>query len=133
MRKVKMCTASLIFLMGLAQGFSQNQSKVNAKMNQTQNQKEKEMKTYLIEREIPDAGKLSPEQLKGISQKSNAIVAEMGPGIEWVHSYVTDNKVYCVYRAEDKSLLKQHAEQGGFPINHISELSRMIDPSTAKD
>ncbi len=91
------------------------------------------MKTYLIEREIPEAGKLTQEELKGISQKSNQILSEMGSGIEWVHSYVTENKVYCVYKAENKEAIKKHAENGGFPANKISELSTIIDPATGKD
>lgn len=89
------------------------------------------MKTYVIEREIADAGKLTQEQLKGISQKSCTVIKEMGSGIEWLHSYVTDDKVYCVYKAENKELLKIHAEKGGFPANKISELSTEINPATA--
>ncbi|MDT0605673.1 DUF4242 domain-containing protein [Croceitalea rosinachiae] len=89
------------------------------------------MKTYLIEREIPDAGKLTQEELKGISQKSCTVLSEMGSGIEWLHSYVTDDKVYCVYKAENKELLRIHAEKGGFPANRISELSTEISPATA--
>ncbi|NAS13775.1 DUF4242 domain-containing protein [Flavobacteriaceae bacterium R33] len=91
------------------------------------------MKTYVIEREIPEAGKLSPEELKGISKSSNAVLEEMGPGIQWLHSYVTDNKVYCVYRAENEELLKEHARKGGFPVNAISEMANKISPDTAKD
>ena len=91
------------------------------------------MKTYLIERKIPDAGKLTKEQLKGISQKSNAVVAEIGPGIEWIHSYVTDDKVYCVYKAQNEDLIIKHAEEGSFPVNNISELATTISPNTAKD
>jgi len=91
------------------------------------------MKTYVIEREIPGAGKLTADDLKGISQTSCKVLDEMGPSIEWMHSYVTENKVYCVYRTTDKELLKQHAEKGGFPINSISELSAQISPATAKN
>jgi hypothetical protein len=93
---------------------------------------EQSMKTYIIEREIPDAGKLTSEQLKGIAQKSNEVVGEMGSQIEWVKSYVTDNTVYCVYRAENAELILKHAEKGGFPANKISELATTIDPGTAK-
>jgi hypothetical protein len=97
--------------------------------NQT---KEQSMKTYIIERKIPDAGKLTSEQLKGIAQKSNEVVGEMGPQIEWVQSYVTDSTVYCIYRAENAELIRKHAEKGGFPANKISELATTIDPGTAK-
>lgn len=91
------------------------------------------MKTYVIEREIPGAGKLTADDLKGISKTSCNVLDEMGPSIEWLHSYVTENKVYCVYRTTDKELLKEHAEKGGFPINSISELSAQISPATAKN
>lgn len=123
----------LIFLTSTGT-FSQEQEPIYASIAKTNAyQKKKTMKTFVIEREIPDAGKLSREQLEGISQKSNEVIAEMGPGIEWVHSYVTDNKVYCVYKATDKELLKTHAEKGGFPANNIEELSTTISPSTAKN
>ena len=94
--------------------------------------KESLMKTYLIEREIPNAGKLSQEELKGISQKSNEVLSTMGDGIEWLHSYVADDKVYCVYKAENEDLIRQHAEMGGFPVNAIQELSTKIGPATAE-
>ncbi len=90
------------------------------------------MKTYVIEREIPNAGKFTADDLKGISKTSCNVLDEMGPSIEWMHSYVTENKIYCVYRTTDKELLKAHAEKGGFPINSISELSAQISPATAK-
>jgi hypothetical protein len=90
------------------------------------------MKTYVIEREIPEAGKLNAEQLKGISQTSCGVLKEMGAAnIEWQHSYVTEDKVYCVYKALNKELLKEHAKKGGFPANKISELSTIISPETA--
>jgi hypothetical protein len=89
------------------------------------------MKTYLIEREIPDAGKLSPEQLKTISQKSCSVLEKMGPAIKWIHSYVTGNKIYCVYEAENEELIREHAKQGGFPANNISEVASIISPATA--
>jgi len=89
------------------------------------------MKTYLIEREIPDAGKLTPEQLKGISQKSCSVLKEMGPKIEWIQSYVTGNKIYCIYKAESAELIKEHAAKGGFPANVITEISTVISPATA--
>ena len=90
------------------------------------------MKTYVIERIIPGAGDLTPEQLKGISQTSCTVLQEMGPKIEWQHSYVTGDKVYCVYNAENKTLIEEHAKKGGFPANSISEVNTMISPATAK-
>ncbi|SFR34720.1 Protein of unknown function [Robiginitalea myxolifaciens] len=92
-----------------------------------------ELKTYVIERVIPNAGDLSAEELQGISKKSNEVLFEMGSGIEWLHSYVTDDKVICVYKAENEELLKEHAAKGGFPINNIRELSTVISPATAED
>lgn len=91
-----------------------------------------EMKTYLIEREIPDAGKLTPEQLKAISQKSCSVLKEMGPRIQWVQSYVTGNKIYCIYKAENAELIKEHAKKGGFPANSIVEVPSIISPATAQ-
>ena len=89
------------------------------------------MKTYLIEREIPGAGKLTPEQLKSISQTSCGVLKEMGPSIKWLHSYVTGNKIYCVYQAENEELIKEHAKKGGFPANNIVEIGTTISPATA--
>lgn len=91
-----------------------------------------EMKTYLIEREIPDAGKFTPEQLKGISQKSCSVLTEMGPQIQWLHSYVTGNKIYCIYKATNEELIREHAKKGGFPANTIVEIGSVISPETAK-
>ena len=90
------------------------------------------MPKYLIEREIPDAGKLSAEQLKGISQTSCGVLHKMGSQIQWLQSYVTDNKIYCVYIAPNKEMVLEHAKQGGFPANHVSEVSTIIDPTTAE-
>jgi hypothetical protein len=90
------------------------------------------MKTYVIEREIPNAGKLTPEQLKGISQTSCGVLKEMGPSIEWLHSYVTGNKIYCVYKAENEALVREHAKKGGFPANSVSEVTSVISPATAE-
>ena len=94
--------------------------------------KENVMKTYLIEREIPDAGKLTPEQFKGISQKSCSVLKEMGPSIQWVQSYVTGNKIYCIYKATDEKLIREHALKGGFPANNIVEITTGISPATAQ-
>ena len=90
------------------------------------------MPKYLIERELPGAGKLSPAELKAISQKSCSVLHNLGPQIQWVQSYVTDDKIYCIYIAPNVELVKQHAEQGGFPANRISEIKVGIDPTTAE-
>lgn len=91
------------------------------------------MKTYLIERDIPNAGKLTPEQLKAISQKSCSVLKNMGPQIQWIQSYVTGDKIFCVYKAENEELIRTHAKEGGFPANVITEISTTISPATAKD
>jgi hypothetical protein len=90
------------------------------------------MPKYVIEREIPGAGKLTPQQLQGISQKSCSVLKNLGTQIQWVESYVTDEKIYCVYIAPNEALVKEHAKQGGFPANRISEVRRIIDPTTAE-
>jgi hypothetical protein len=87
---------------------------------------------FLIEREIPGAGGLSAEELQSISQKSCGVLREMGPQIQWVESYVTGDKVYCVYIAPDEAAVREHATRGGFPANRVSEIRRMIDPTTAE-
>lgn len=89
------------------------------------------MKTYVIEREIPGAGKLTAAELKAISQTSCSVLEEMGPQIEWIHSYVTGEKLFCVYKAENEELIREHAKKGGFPVNRINELGTMISPATA--
>ena len=90
------------------------------------------MPKYVIEREIPGAGKLSADQLKAISQTSCGVLSKMGPQIQWVNSYVTDDKVYCVYIAPNEEMVREHAQQGGFPANSISVVSTIIDPTTAE-
>ena len=90
------------------------------------------MPKFVIEREIPEAGKLSPQQLQAISQKSCSVLREMGPRIQWVQSYVTDDKIYCVYIAPDEDTVRKHAQQGGFPANRISQIRAVIDPTTAE-
>jgi hypothetical protein len=89
------------------------------------------MKTYLIERKIPGAGKFTPAELKGISQTSCGVLKEMGPQIEWIHSYVTGDKIFCIYKAENEELVREHAHKGGFPANNIVEVPSMISPATA--
>ena len=90
------------------------------------------MPKYVIEREIPGAGKLSGQELQAISQKSCSVLNQMGPQIQWVQSYVTGDKVYCIYIAPSEEMIRQHAEQGGFPADRISEIKTMIDPTTAE-
>lgn len=90
------------------------------------------MPKYVIEREIPEAGKLSTEQLQAISQKSCGVLENLGPKIQWVQSYVTDDKIYCVYIAPDEEMVREHARQGGFPANRVSEVKQVIDPTTAE-
>ncbi len=90
------------------------------------------MKTYVIERVIPGAGDFTAEQQKSISQTSCSVLEEMGPKIEWQQSYVTADKIYCVYKAENMALIEEHAKKGGFPANSISEVKNVISPATAK-
>ncbi|MBU8883025.1 hypothetical protein CBW16_09895 [Flavobacteriaceae bacterium JJC] len=90
------------------------------------------MPKYVIEREFPGAGKLSPEELKAISQKSREVLDKMGPQIQWVQSYVTNDKIYCVYNAPNEEMIREHAAQGGFPANSVSKVSTIIDPVTAE-
>jgi hypothetical protein len=90
------------------------------------------MPKYVIEREIPGAGNLSSQELQGISQKSCGVLRQLGPQIQWVHSYVTGDKVYCVYIAPNEEMIREHARQGGFPVNRISQVETVIDPTTAE-
>jgi hypothetical protein len=90
------------------------------------------MPKYVIEREVPEAGKLSGDALQSMSQKSCGVLNNMGTQIQWVHSYVTDDKIYCVYIAPNEELVREHAAQGGFPANRISEIRTIIDPTTAE-
>lgn len=90
------------------------------------------MPKYVIEREIPEVGKLSAEQLKAISQTSCGVLKELGPQIQWLQSYVTDDKIYCVYIAPDEETVRKHAQRGGFPANRISRVRTTIDPTTAE-
>jgi hypothetical protein len=90
------------------------------------------MPKFVIERDIPGVGKLSPQQLQAISQKSCAVLREMGPRIQWIQSYVTDDRIYCVYIAPDEDTVRKHAQQGGFPANRISQIRSMIDPTTSE-
>lgn len=122
MKTIKTTLAlTVLVVLSTTSVFSQQKEKTSMKQP---------LKTYLIERDIPGAGDLTGEQLAGISQNSCSVIKEMGTGIEWLHSYVTEDKVYCVYRAENKEMIKEHAEKGGFPANSIKELSTTIGPAT---
>ena len=121
MKRLSTLTLIMMFTLAASSAFSQNTTK-----------KSTEMKTYLIEREIPNAGLLTPEQLKGVSQKSCSVLTELGPSIQWVHSYVTGNKIYCIYKAENEEIIREHAKKGGFPANSIVEVGSIISPDTAK-
>jgi hypothetical protein len=93
---------------------------------------EVQMPQYLIERNVSGAGQMTPEQLQGLSQKSCAVLNTLGPQIQWVHSYVTGDQIVCVYRAPNEEMIREHARQGGFPADRISEIKTMIDPTTAE-
>jgi hypothetical protein len=90
------------------------------------------MPKFVIERDIPGAGSLTQDQLHAISQKSCGVLRELGPQVQWVESFVTDDKVYCVYIAPDEKAVREHATRGGFPANRVSQVRRMIDPTTAE-
>lgn len=90
------------------------------------------MPKYVIERDLPGAGKLSKSELRAVSQKSCSVLEAQGPRIQWLHSYVTDDKLYCVYQAENEELIREHAQKGGFPCNRVSRVRTMIEPATAE-
>lgn len=90
------------------------------------------MPKFVIEREVPGAGKLSPAQLQAIAQKSCGVLSNMGPQIQWIHSYVTDDKIYCVYVAPNEDMVREHARQGGFPANSVVRVRAIIDPTTSE-
>jgi hypothetical protein len=90
-----------------------------------------DLQRFLIERDLPGAGKLTPEELGCLARKSCAVLDELGPSIQWIHSYVTDDRIYCVYSATDEALIRRHAALGGFPATRISRVGSIIDPSTA--
>lgn len=127
MKTITIATFQLMFVLFLSQtAVAQATGKQNAGSNTTA-----QMKTFLIERDIPGAGSFTPEQLKGISIKSCSVLKEMGPTIQWVQSYVTGNKIYCIYKATDEKLIREHAQKGGFPANTITEVATGISPATA--
>jgi predicted Rdx family selenoprotein len=90
------------------------------------------MRRFLIEREIPGAGSMEREQLRGAAQKSNGVLHKLGPDIQWVQSYVAGDKIFCIYLANDESIIHEHARQSGFPANKVTEIRKVIDPSTAQ-
>ena len=90
------------------------------------------MPQFVIEREMPGVGSLGPAELKGASQTSCSVLRDLGPDIQWVHSYVTDDKIYCIYRAPNADMVREHAERGGFPANSVSQVRTVIDPTTAE-
>ena len=104
----------------------------NAQASGAKTKTEPAMKTYLIEKDIQGASALSPADLKGISQKSCTVLKEMGPRIQWQQSYIVGNKIFCVYKADNPELLREHAKKGGFPITNITEISSVISPATAE-
>jgi uncharacterized FlgJ-related protein len=124
MKTIKLVLVLIVFTLNYTQA-QQKENQITIKNNDI-------MKTYVIERVIPGAGDLTAEQLKGISQTSCSVLKEMGPKIEWQHSYVTGDKVYCVYKAENKELIEEHAKKGGFPANSVSEVKTVISPATAE-
>lgn len=125
--KSSISRCAFVALLSLATSASNAQSN----MKKSETSKSKDMKTYVIEREIPGAGTLSKSDLKSISQKSCAVLKNLGPEIQWVHSYVTGNKIYCIYKAENEELVREHAKKGGFPANSVQEVSTIINPDTA--
>lgn len=90
------------------------------------------MPKFVIERELPGAGSLTAEQLRGVAQKSCEVLQKLGPQIQWVESYVTDDKIYCIYIAPDEQIVREHAKQGGFPANRVSAVRQIINPTTAE-
>ncbi len=90
------------------------------------------MPKFVIERDMPGAGSLSPPDLRAASQKSCAVLRDLGPSIQWIHSYVTDDRIYCIYLAPDEAVIREHAERAGFPANRISEVRSVIEPATAE-
>jgi len=121
--------STLMFVVLLLCGLA-GQAQTNS-VNEQLKKKPTIMKTYVIEREIPGLGTWTPEQLKSASQTSCSVLKELGPKIEWLHSYCTGNKMYCIYRAENAELVKEHAKKGGVPANSINEVTEIISPATA--
>ena len=123
---------NLLLAICLFTGFAALAQNAGTSSSSNKNKNKTEMKTFVIEREIPNAGQLTPAQLKAISQTSCGVLKEMGPDIEWDHSYVTGNKIYCIYRAKNEALIREHAKRGGFPANAVNEVATVISPATAE-
>jgi hypothetical protein len=122
----RMAIIAILLFVGFTAGAQTTSSKEKEKTSNTP-----KMKMYLIQRNIPGAGKLSEAELKAISQTSCSVLKEMGPKIEWIHSYVTGDNIFCVYKAENENQVKEHAKKGGFPANSIIEVATIISPATA--
>ena len=134
--KKSISLAFTLFMLTATAAFSQNTEIAEAyvkdySVKKHTMKKDVKLNTYVIEREMPGAGELTEEQLKDISQLSNTVLEEQGPEIKWLHSYVTVDKIYCVYKAVDEEILNEHAEKAGFPVNSIKELATVISPETA--
>ncbi len=123
---------NVIAIIILLSGYTTMAQTTNNESNLLTNKNETEMKMYVIEREIPGAGNFTQEDLKAIAIKSCGVVAAIGPDIKWIHSYVTDNKLYCIYEATSVEVIKKHAEMGGFPCNKVSEVANVFSPATAE-
>lgn len=121
LKKLTLVAASVLFITVIASA-----------QTKSTNTNSSDMKTYVIEREMPGVGNLTAAELKGASQKSCGVLKEMN-GIQWVHSYVTGNKIYCVYKAMNEELIREHAKKAGFPANSISEVATVISPATAEE
>ena len=119
----------LLIAIALLTGYASMAQKANETNSSTQT--DTTMKTYLIERNIPNAGNLTQDELKTISQKSCSVLREMGPKIQWIQSYVVGDKIFCVYKAQNEELLREHGLKGGFPINNIYPVASIISPATA--
>jgi Protein of unknown function (DUF4242) len=119
----------LIIAIMLFSGYASNAQKATESANSNTNTTT--MKTYVIERDIPGAGQFSQEKLQTISQTSCAVLKEMGPKIQWIQSYVVADKIFCIYKAENEDLLREHAKKGGFPVTNIYEVDNIISPATA--
>jgi hypothetical protein len=131
MKRLTTLSAAIILITLLSATAAFSQSATAKKKGKPENAPE--LKTYVIKRDIPDAGNLTAEQLKAISQTSCSVLKEMGrPRIEWLHSYVTGNNIYCVYKAENEEAIREHATKGGFPANEIIEVKNIISPATAE-
>lgn len=127
--KTTMNMLLMVLILGSTAAFSQTASATKTKNEKSMERKT--MNTYVIEREIPNAGKFNATELQGIAQKSCSVLKELGPDIEWVESYVTENTIFCIYRADNEEILRTHAMKGGFPVNSINLLSTKISPATA--